>query len=126
MKLNNFGNKGEQRTLDIFKKLGFELQSPDWIAINDNKIIFIEVKEKNQRFKNIDIEGHGLDKSQVYLRQHLYNKTGIQTLLLIFDNTTNQIFFNYINDLELGYYIDTKNGIRIYPIYNFKELDKYV
>jgi len=123
MKLNKkFGNRGEQKAGLILTNLGFEIQSPDWVAIKNNKIMFVEVKEKNKRFKNEVIEGHGLDIKQIEKRQHLFNVTGIRTYLLIFDNTTNEIFVNYIDELEMGEYYDTRNGIRIYPIKNYEQV----
>ena len=106
----------------MFVKKGFTLQSNDWVAIKGDMVFFIEVKEKNKRFKNIDIEGHGLNKSQAYLRTLLLDKTGIRTLLIIIEKWSKNIYYNYIDELEKGYYFDTKNGIRIYPLYNYKQM----
>jgi hypothetical protein len=115
------GRDGELKALNLFKRLGFEVQSPDWIAIKDNQCIVLEVKHK-ERFRPPPFEGHGLDLRQIYLRNVLYKKTGMRTYVIIFEINTNNIFGNYLDSLERGDYFYTTNRIRVYPLHCFNKL----
>lgn len=125
MKQVNFeklGKSGEEKARKLFKQMGFEMQSPDWIAIKDNQCFVIEVKHK-ERFQPPPFEGHGLDLKQIYLRNTLYEKTGMRTYLIIFERYTNNIYGNYLDKLECGDYFDTTNKVRIYPLHCFNKLE---
>lgn len=121
--IKELGEIGEKEALILFKKLGFEVQSPDWVAIKNNQCFIIEAKYK-ERFKPPPFEGHGLDKRQIYLRTNLFKKTKIRTYLIVFEKDSNNIFASYLDELEEGEYFDTKNDIRIYPLYSFSNITK--
>jgi len=125
MKEEELGKEGEHQAMVILKKMGFKLQSPDWLASKDGKVICIEVKKKSRRFSPPPFEGHGLDIRQVYLRTKLLKETGIRTYIMIFEDWSNKVFGNYLDILENGEKADAPFGkIRIYPIKNFIELLK--
>ena len=48
----DLGKEGEKQARTLLKKMGFEVQSPDWLATKDNIWICIEVKKK-ERFKEV-------------------------------------------------------------------------
>ena len=113
------GKEGEAQARLLLKKLGFEIQSPDWLAVKNNNWICIEVKKK-ERFNPPPFEGHGLDLRQIYLRNRLLKEKGIRTFLMIFEINSNKIFGQYLDILERGKKFETKNKIVIYPLASFK------
>ena len=115
------GKEGEQQARIFLKNQGFEIQSPDWLGYKNGEWVCFEIKKK-ERFTaggGCDFDGHGLDEKQIYLRKRLQEKTGIRTMLIIFEIPTNKIFFRYLDLLEAGEKHRTKNGIVIYPLKNF-------
>ncbi len=124
MKEIELGKEGEQQARILLKGLGFEIQSPDWLAVKDNNWICIEVKKK-ERFNPPPFAGHGLDKRQIYLRNRLLKEKGIRTFLMIFEVGSNNIYGQYIDELENGNKFETKNGIIIYPLSSFQNITNY-
>lgn len=123
MKEFELGIEGERQARILLKKLGFEIQSPDWLATIDKEWICVEVKKK-ERFTPPPFEGHGLDKRQIYLRNHLLADKNIRTFLLIFEIGSEDIFGQFIDILEKGNKFETKNGVMIYPLSSFKNYKK--
>ena len=121
MKEYELGREGEQQARILLKKLGFEVQSPDWLAVKENNWTCIEVKKK-ERFDPPPFAGHGLDNRQIYLRKKLLEEKEIRTFLLIFEVGTDNIFGQYLDVLEEGNKFITKNGITIYPLPSFQNL----
>ena len=116
------GREGEEQARILLKRLGFEIQSPDWLAVKDNNWFCIEVKKK-ERFNPPPFEGHGLDNRQIYLRNRLLKEKGIRTYLMIFEIGTNNIFGQYLDILEKNEKFITKNNITIYRLSVFEKLD---
>jgi hypothetical protein len=114
-------NETEQKARKLLKKLGYEVQQIDWVGIKNNKVKIFEIKER-ELFEPPPFLGTGLDKTQLYLRMHLFKITGIRTILMVFEKGTNNVYWQYLDILEKGKYYDTKNEIRIYPIENFKKI----
>lgn len=115
------GKEGEQQARLILKKLGYEVQSPDWLGLKDDEFTCFEIKKK-ERFTPPPFEGHGLDSRQIYLREKLFLKTGIRTYLMIFEVPTGLIFGQWLDVLEQGKKHITLNRIVIYPLENFERL----
>lgn len=118
MKPISDGKSAEARARLLFKNQGYSVQQIDWLAIREDKVICVEVKDKAEPFKKPPFDGHGLDKRQVWLRMQLLDHIGLRTYLLVFDNS-GQVYGQYLDALELGESFDTKNGIRIYPLKSF-------
>jgi hypothetical protein len=121
MKEQELGKEGEQQARVFLKNMGFEVQSPDWLARKNGEWICIEVKKK-ERFTAPPFDGHGLDTRQIYLRNQLLKEKGIRTYLMIFEVPTNLVFGEYLDILEAGKKIKTRNEIVIYPLTSFKKL----
>ena len=119
--IEKLGKEGEEKIRLLLKKKGYIIQSPDWLACKNGEWICIEVKRK-ARFTPPPFEGHGLNKSQIFLRNKLFGDTKIRTFLIVFEIGTDKMFGQWLDELEKGKYFDTKNQVRIYPLKNFKEL----
>lgn len=96
------------------------LQQLDWLfkSKKDDKYYCVECKSR-ELFKPPPFYGTGLDIVQLKLRHQLLNDLGIDTILLVFEKDTNNIYWQFLSKLEKGKHIDTKNKIRIYDINNF-------
>ncbi len=116
------GIKAERKALEILKKFKFKCFQPDWIAFKNGKYSLIEVKGK-ERFEPPPFEGTVLEIYQVDARMKFYKETGIRPFLLVEDNELGWIG-QWLDILEKGKKHDTKNAIRIYPIKNFKVINK--
>jgi hypothetical protein len=116
----------EERALKLLRLAGHKcIQQLDWISLNDDIWTIFEVKERALYTpdKSFPHDGSGLDLSQLWLRSQLFNKLGIRTYLMVFQKGTDNIYGQYLDALEReAGYIDTRNGIRIYPIEHFKVL----
>lgn len=124
----NNDTDAETKALYLLRECGFSYtQQLDWFAKNDKgEWIVIEVKEKElfTPGTNFPHYGAGLDKSQLFLRTKLFEELRLRTYLLIFAKGTNKVYGAYLDELEKnGDFYDTKNGIRIYKISNFEELE---
>lgn len=98
----------------------YDIQQFDWFIKKENKYYIIEVKNR-ELFKPPPFWGTGLDIAQIKKRIQVFNDLGIDTILLVFEKDTENIYFAYLSKLEKTIYYDTKNKIRIYNIENFKK-----
>ena len=121
MREYELGKEGEAQARMLLKKLGFQVQSPDWLGLKDNKFTCFEIKKK-ERFLAPPFDGHGLDERQIFLRRKLFEETDMRTILMIFEVPTGRIFQRHLDILENGEKFRTKNGIVIYPLTNFLEI----
>ena len=114
------GIKGEQKLFAFLKEKGVDFFQPDAIGLNKERYELYEVKHQ-ARFKAPPFDGHGLPRWQIRARLSFQEKTGIRAVLVIFDKETQEIFYNYLDNLEKGEYLDTKgkNPRRIYKLDNF-------
>ena len=117
------GLQAEKKARNILKNWGYQMQQCDWIAKKNGEWVIFERKER-ELFNPPPFYGTGLDKRQIYLRTQLLNELGLKTILLVFRKNTNEIYWQYLDNLEKGIYFDTKNNIRIYPIENYN-FDNY-
>lgn len=115
------GSAAEERTRKIFKAQGFQVQIPDLVVSKDGKAMCVEVKDKAEPFSPPPFWGHGLDKSQIWLRTQLLEQTGMRTYLIVYEKS-GRIYGQYLDKLEAGSFFDTRKGVRIYPIEAFKIL----
>lgn len=120
MSLTTEGIKAEQKARKyLFSKDIYNIQQLDWLIKVDDDYYAVEVKER-ELFQPPPILGTGLDISQIKRRTELYNDLGIDTILLVFEKGTNNIYKQYLSVLEqTPDYYDTKNKIRIYNINHF-------
>jgi len=111
--MNTFelGKKGEQIIYQLFKNKKYQIQSPDFFVYSKeiDKYICIEVKFKNNQFKSQYFNGYGINKNQIYLRNKLFEKTNIRTFIIIVDNTIKNIYGQYLDILQKGKFINTKD-----------------
>lgn len=112
------GTEAEEQARKLFKSKGYEVQKPDLLVRKGGEVICVEVKDKAEPFQPPPFLGHGLNKSQVYLRMKLLEYTSIRTYLMIFDRSGKK-YGQFLEALELGEYFDTRNGVRIYPLTSF-------
>lgn len=119
--INEDGIEAEKKGRDFLKRHGINnLQQLDWIYKHNNKYGILEVKAR-ELFKPPPFWGTGLDINQIKLRQQLYNDLGIDTILIVFEKGTNNIYYQSLQKLLKGKYFDTRNHIRIFPIDNYKK-----
>jgi len=115
------GILAEKKARLWLKKKGINnLQQIDWFFKSDknNKYYCVESKSR-ELFEPPPFLGTGLDINQLKLRQQLLKNLGIDTILLIFEKNTNNVYWQFLSILEKSEYIDTKNRIRIYNIKSF-------
>ena len=119
-------NDAEKKGLELLREFGYEaIQSPDWLAKKDCRWLCLEIKSK-ALFVPPPYCGAGLDKSQVFLRNRLFQDLGIRTYLLTYEKGTDDIYGSWLDELEKGEFYDTKNAIRIYPIKNFSKGEEVI
>jgi len=115
--------KALKLSLEFLKRAGYMgIQQLDWIAQKDGKWEVFEIKQKElfEPGLNFPYWGAGLDKRQLYLRTQLLKDKGVRTYLIVFAKGTDKVYGAYLDELERGEFYDTPNGIRIYPIDNYK------
>ena len=119
----NMGTRGEQIARILIKNLFNPeiIMQIDWMFNYKGKWIACEVKHK-ELFKPPPFEGAGLSIQQVKARLKFYNDTGIRCLFIVIDSDSNGTFINWLDVLEAGDHFDTRNGIRVYNIKNFKQI----
>lgn len=120
--INEEGIKAEKlgRNWLISKGL-YNHQQLDWIYRTDaGKYGIIEVKSR-ELFKPPPFWGTGLDKRQIDLRQQLYKDLGMQTILLVFESGTKNIYWQSLQKLLKGESFRTRNNIIIFPIENYNK-----
>lgn len=113
----------EERVLRHLRRLGFQyIQRPDWIA-RDNKGTWwsFEVKAK-ERFEPPPFAGHGLNRSQMQSRLALQAEKGIRAVLIVMDPDEGWIMAP-LDRLANGPLYETTNGVVIFPIDQFKQVD---
>ena len=94
----------------------------DWGFKKNGEWYSVEVKhqERYVKWKDSDIEGHGLPPWQVRARMELYKDKGIRCLFLVLEKGTGNIFWQWLDVLENKKYIETRNNPRrIYEISGF-------
>jgi len=124
MGITTDGIKGEQLLFKLLHKKGYYFFQPDAIGLKNDSFFVFGAKLK-ARFKAPPFDGHGLDKRQVRARINFEEKTGIKSVLVVFDKETNEVFLQDIKKLEEGKHFDTRNYIRIYPIENFEKVGEF-
>lgn len=122
MGITQEGIDGEQKLFAFLKEKNVDFFQADAIGLNKDKYELYEVKHQ-ERYTPPPFEGHGLPKWQVDARMQFQIKTGIRCVFIVFDKETQDIFYQYLDVLELGEYFDTKGAKprRIYPLTNFKK-----
>lgn len=121
--IEQMGKDGEQMARIFLKKLGYSLFEIDWFAMKGKNLLQVEVKHK-ERFKPPPFEGHGMETWKIKRRLD-FEKFGFKAFFMIFDLMDNHIYGQYLKKLEEGEHFDTRNGIRIYPLANFKDFGVY-
>ena len=120
MGITKDGIEGEQMLFKWIRERGYEFFQPDAISLQEGEYVIYEAKHQ-ERYKPPPFEGHGLPKWQVMARLFFEIKTGIKTILIVFDKETNEIFYNYLSELEKREHIDTHGTKprRIYKLSSF-------
>jgi hypothetical protein len=123
MSITNEGIEAEKKARMFLKQKGIHnIQQFDWFVKINNQYFIIEVKSR-ELFNPPPFYGTGLDHRQLNLRVQVYNDLGIDTILLVFESNTNNVYMQKLSVLEKTEYFDTKNKIRIYNIEHF---EKYI
>jgi len=123
MGLTEEGIYAEQYILKFFRDRNIPCFQPDCVSYENDKYILNEVKNQ-ECFKSPPFDGHGLPKWQVEARIEFFNKTGIRCRLFVLEKGTNIIYYQWLDELEKGEYIDTK-GEHPRRIYNISLFKKY-
>ena len=126
MSINDIGKVGEGMARLILKrwmKVDGIFQA-DWMVKKNGVYYVVEVKHK-EMFKSPPFDGHGLEIRQVNARMMFMEETGIRCLFLVID-MSGRVYWQWLDKLEAGKHFDTKNGIRVYPIENFRRMHKRV
>ena len=122
MSINDIGKEGERMARSILKDW-FRVDNifqADWLIKKNDSYYVVEVKHKDM-FRPPPFYGHGLDIRQVKARMAFMRETGIRCMFLVID-TDGRVFWQWLDVLEKGRHIDTKNGIRVYSIEGFKKM----
>jgi len=93
-------------------------QQIDWIYKHNGRYTIVEVKSR-QLYEPEPFWGTGLDVAQRDLRLQIYNDLGIDTILLVFEKGTDNVYYQRLSELEKGEKHVTKNDIIIYHIDSF-------
>ena len=122
MSLNIQGINAEKLARQYLQsKNVYNMQQLDWFIKIENKYYIVEVKDK-QLYDPPPIKGTGLDIRQLKFRKQVYDDLGIDTILMVFEKNTNNVYTQCLSVLEATKdYHDTKNNIRIYNIKHFKK-----
>jgi len=124
MSINIAGMEAEQKARPLLQRSGFDIQQLDWIGKKNGKWLIFEIKNL-ELFLSPPFNGMGLSIKQIDLRRKLYNDLLIDTYLLVFEKGTKNIYGQLLfGKLEETEYLDTRNGIRIYNIKEFKKLNR--
>ena len=122
MGITQDGINGEQALFVLLKSKGLKFFQPDAIGYKDGCYYVFEVKHQ-ARYTPPPFEGHGLPKWQVEARLEFQRRTTIPCIFVVFDKETEEVFYQRIDKLEKGEYIDT-HGMKPRRIYNLKEFKK--
>ena len=87
-----------------------------------NKWSLVEIKHKDP-FIHKDFIGTGLNKYQADIRKEFYEDTGIDCLLIVFEYTRPNIYFQFLSELE-KHRDYTSNGIVIFKYKYFNTIPK--
>lgn len=128
MDISKIGKEGEQIAREIFfKVLNIEsLFQADWIMCKNGKWYLAEIKhqERFEKWKDDDVEGHGLPIRQVQARLSFQKDTGVRCLFFVIEKPNKNVFWQWLDVLENGIYQDTpKKNRRVYDIKSFKMMN---
>jgi len=120
MGITDEGIMGEKMLFMLLEEWGYKFFQPDSIGEKDGKFNVFEAKHQ-ARFKKPPFDGHGLPLWQIRARLNFEQRTGIGTILVIFDSETGETFYQELKKLDEGEHFDTQGDKprRIYPITNF-------
>ena len=124
MGITQEGIDGEQKLFAFLKEKGVKFFQADAIGLNKDKYELYEVKHQ-ERFKAPPFDGHGLPRWQIDARLKFQQQTGIRCVFVVFDKETQEIFYGYLDRLNIGQHHDT-HGLkprRIFPISSFMKAD---
>lgn len=120
MGINEDGIQAERLGRLFLMDMGIHnLQQIDWLFKFNGKYYAAEIKSR-ELFNPPPFLGTGLDITQLNLRKQIFDDLCIDTYLIVFEKDTERTYWQRLSVLESGEYFDTRNGIRIYPITNFK------
>lgn len=124
MSITEIGREGEKLARLVLKRWGCEsLFQADWLVYKKGQWYVVEVKRK-ERYEPPPFEGHGLDIRQIKIRLRFQQETGIRCLFLVFDLTSRETYWQWLDVLDRGKHFDTIRQIRIYPIDAYEVVDK--
>lgn len=124
------GTVFEHKVGNLLKSLGHRIFSPDWITTINDKLVFIECKDKinnwtgNSKFISKTITGHGLEYYQYANYREILKKFSIRTIFIVCDHDDNCWYMGFLDELDKQKFevITTKKGskIIIFDINSFK------
>lgn len=107
MGISQDGILAERKARQWLKNKGINnLQQIDWLFKSKNKYFCVESKSR-ELFKPPPFLGTGLDIIQLKLRKQLLKDLDIDTILLVFEKNTDNIYWQFLSKLEKGNYTDT-------------------
>ena len=116
-----YGERVARKIINKFIKPELLLQA-DWIYKKHDKWFFVEIKRK-ERYSSPPFDGHGLDGYQVRHRLKLQGDLGLRCMLMVIEKPTDKIYWQWLDWLESNKKFVTKNGVHIYHIDNFYQLN---
>lgn len=122
MGITKDGIEGEQALFELLRSQGFQFFQPDAIGYKDGCYYVFETKHQ-EKFTPPPFEGHGLPKWQVEARLEFQRRTTIPCVLVVFDKEDGNVYWQRMDKLEQGEYIDT-HGLKPRRIYNLQEFKK--
>lgn len=122
------GQRGEDRLrheLTAARASGLVVRffRPEWFVEGADGTVFIVEAKAQEIFKKPPFDGHGLPVHQAKNYIALYQRTGIRTLLRVYD-PAGWRYSAWLDELEAGEHFDTRGTIktprRVYRIESFK------
>ena len=124
MGITKEGIKGERLLFQLLRNNGWKFFQADAIGIIGKEYYVFECKHQ-EHYKAPPFDGHGLPIWQVKARMDFQKKTGIKTVLVVFEKPfekTGKIYLQTLEKLEKGKFIDTY-GAKPRRVYNLKSFE---
>lgn len=114
------GIEAEQWLLKKMCENDIDCFQPDALSKENGRYVLNEIKNQ-EYYEAPPFDGHGLPKWQIKARLSFFNQTNIRCRLIIKEKGEKVVYWQWLDELEMGDYYDTKGDKprRVYPIYCF-------
>lgn len=129
MGLTEKGIEGEKKVRKWLWSKGINSFQPDAISFEDNWHVLYEAKQqevltkKKEGCPDMPFDGHGLPPNQVKNRIKFWEDTDIRCCFVVFEEGTNIVYWQWLDELEKGDSFITKGAKirKVYPLTSFNK-----